>query len=263
MLNDLESPTSLANITMNHFGIDVRDRISWWRSCSDAVSDAISNQWNQVAQAIKAQVLSKSIMKGIFMDGNSPFSLNNRLNVLELKAKAKEMQLVGNQVPTHVKLPELREILKMRQPPTPDIWGEEAAHQDNNMATFTFVVEHLVGAILGKKVWDKYKCHEMVSTKFTPSDEAYLYVILSNSYDLWISAEGSRVGNGSLTKDGTNKKYCGWTKEGIKLYNEYMQKVKSNRQAVGARDVEEAVMDALKQWYQDETWRNTLAVRHH
>jgi len=103
----------------------------------------------------------------------------------------------------------------------------------------------------------------MVSTKFTPSDEAYLYVILVNSYDLWISAEGSRVGNGSLTKDGTNKKYCGWTKEGIKLYKEYMQKVKSNRQAVGAREVEEAVMEALKQRYQDETRRNTLAVRCH
>ena len=29
MLNDLESPTSLANITMSHFGVDVRDRILW------------------------------------------------------------------------------------------------------------------------------------------------------------------------------------------------------------------------------------------
>jgi hypothetical protein len=102
MLNDLESPTSLANITMNHFGVDVRDRILWWRSCGDAVRDAIGNQWNQVTQAIKAQVLSKSIMKGIFMDGNSPFSSNNHINVLELKAKAKEMQLTGNEVPpTH------------------------------------------------------------------------------------------------------------------------------------------------------------------
>jgi hypothetical protein len=59
MLNDLVSRTSLANITMNHFRIDVRDRISWWRACGHAVSDAICKQRNQVAQAIKAQVLSK------------------------------------------------------------------------------------------------------------------------------------------------------------------------------------------------------------
>jgi hypothetical protein len=183
------------------------------------------------------------------------------LNVIELKAKAREIQLAGNQVPDHIKLPELQDILKMRPHPTPNTWGEENAHQDDNMTTFTFVVEHLVGAILGKKVWDKYKCRERVSTKFTPSDEAYLYVTLENSYELWMSAEGSRVGTGSLTKDGTNKKYCGWTVEGIMKYNEYMDKVKLNREAVGAKDVEEAVMNTLKQRYENETRRNTIAVR--
>ena len=264
MLNDLASKTSLANITMDHFGIDVRDRISWWRACSCAVSDAISNHRNQVTQAIKAQVLSKLIMKCHFsMNRNSPLTLsyNGRWNVIEFKAKATEIVLAGNQVPDHIKLPELEDILKMRPPPTPNTRGEETDHQDDSMTTFTFVVEHLVGAILGKKVWDKYKCHQHVSTKFTPSDEAYLYVTLLNSYELWMSAEGSRVGTGSLTKDGTNKKYCGWTVEGIRKYNEYMEKVKTNRKAVGARDVEEAVMNALKERYEKETRRNTIAVR--
>jgi len=100
-----------------------------------------------------------------------------------------------------------------------------------------------------------------VSTKYTPSGKAYLYVILENSYELWISVEGSRVGTGNLTKDGTNKKYCGWTVEGIKKYNHYMDKVKSNREAVGAKDVEEAVVNTLKQRYEWETRRNTIAVR--
>jgi hypothetical protein len=58
MLNDLETKTSIANITMDHFGIDDRDRIAWWRACNDALSDEICNQRNQVTQAIKAQVLS-------------------------------------------------------------------------------------------------------------------------------------------------------------------------------------------------------------
>jgi cupin superfamily acireductone dioxygenase involved in methionine salvage len=59
MLMDLEGKTSLANITMDHFAIDIPDRISWWNACSVAVSDAINSQRNQVNQALKAQVLSK------------------------------------------------------------------------------------------------------------------------------------------------------------------------------------------------------------
>jgi hypothetical protein len=194
------------------------------------------------------------------MDSNSPFSFNVFLNGLEIKAKARKMQLAGKPVPTHIELPELQDILKMRPAPTPDGWGEEGAHQDKIMKTFIFVIEHLVGGILGKRVWDRYKCRDRVSTKFTPSDKAFLYVILSNSYDLWIKAEGSRVGNGSLTKDGTNKKYCGWTKQGIKQYNDFMHKVKFNCQGVGVLNVEQTVMDVLKQWYEDETQRNALAV---
>ena len=44
---------------------------------------------------------------------------------------------------------------------------------------------------------------------------------------------------------------------------------KLNQEAVGAKDVEEAVVNTLKQWYEWETRRNTIAVqcqrkrRHH
>jgi hypothetical protein len=151
----------------------------------------------------------------------------------------------------------------MRPPPTPNTRGEETDHQDDNMTPFMFVMEHLMGAILGKRVWDKYKCCQHISTKFTPSDEAYLYITLLNWYKMWMSAEGSWVGNGSLTKDGTNKKYCGWTVEGIRKYNEYLEKVKSNCRAVGAWDIEEAVMNTLKECYEKETQRNTIAVQCH
>jgi peptide subunit release factor RF-3 len=75
MINDLESKTSLGNVTMNHFNIDDRDRIAWWRACSGAVTDAMCNQWSLTAQAIKAQVLGKYIIMGIFLINgtNSPF----------------------------------------------------------------------------------------------------------------------------------------------------------------------------------------------
>jgi hypothetical protein len=59
ILNDLETKSSLANVTMDNFDVPGADRISWWRTCSIMVSDAISTQRNQVVLSIKAQVLSK------------------------------------------------------------------------------------------------------------------------------------------------------------------------------------------------------------
>jgi hypothetical protein len=59
MLNDLERKTSLGNITMNHFKVEDRDKIAWWRACSGAVADAMCNQRSTTAQAIKAQVMGK------------------------------------------------------------------------------------------------------------------------------------------------------------------------------------------------------------
>jgi hypothetical protein len=183
-------------------------------------------------------------------------------NIIEMKATAHEMQLAGTAVPGHMTLPNLQEILKMRpSPTTPNDDNNDQDNNQNNIMTFTFITEYLVGAVLGKKEWDRYKCRDRLSTRFTPSDEAYLYVILSNSYDLWINAEGSRVGNGSLTKDGTNKKYCGWTREGIHMYNNFLQKVKENRQAAWAHAVEAQVTDTLKLRYDQATRRHTLAVR--
>jgi hypothetical protein len=96
MLNDLESKTSLGNITMNHFNIDERDRIVWWRACSGGVTDAMCNQWNSISQVVKAQVIGKCIIMGIFsMNGNSPFHWNTRLHDIGLKAKARALQMKG------------------------------------------------------------------------------------------------------------------------------------------------------------------------
>jgi hypothetical protein len=148
--------------------------------------------------------------------------------ILGIKAKANEIQIGGTPVPGHLKLPDLQEILKMRPTtmrPEPMTNNEE---NNDDITAFMFVVEHLVGAVIGKKVWDRTKCHHNVSKSLTKSDEAYLYVILYNSYHLWKNAEGTRVGSGSLTKDGSNKKYCGWTKEGILMYNQFMKKVMKN-----------------------------------
>jgi hypothetical protein len=97
-------------------------------------------------------------------------------------------------------------------PMTPNDDNDDQDDNQNDMTTFTFVADYLVSTVLGKKSGTgSYKCCDQLSTRFTLSNEAYLYVLLMNSYDLWKYVEGSRVGNRSLTKDGSNKKYCGWT----------------------------------------------------
>jgi hypothetical protein len=187
-------------------------------------------------------------MQVICVNINSPFLYNGiDENLLDMKGKARDMEREGKEVPGYMTLPDLQEILKMRPSPTDDDDDDQ-----DDITTFTFVAEYLVGAVIGKKEWDRYKCRDRLSTKFTPSDKAYLYVILTNSYDLWKNVEGSRVGTGSLTKDGTNKKYCGWTREGIEMYNEFLKKVKENCQARWAHDVESQVTETLKLWYNQE-----------
>jgi hypothetical protein len=74
------------------------------------------------------------------------------------------------------------------------------------------------------------------------------------------NVEGSRVGNGRLTKDGTNKKYCGWTREGIEMYNSFLKMVKDNCKEGWAHDMEAQVMEALKLRYNQEARRHTQAV---
>jgi hypothetical protein len=176
-----------------------------------------------------------------------------------MKEKTNAIESEGEVVPSHMDLPDLQDILKMR-PTVPEdqendenIENAEEQEGDDDTTAFTFVVEHLVPAILGRKTWKQKMCSELVSTSFTPSDEAFLYVILQNSYDLWKSTNGSKMGTGTLTKDGTNKKFCGWTREGIAVYNEIMKRVKENRKGRRAEEVETAARKALQERYRSKT----------
>jgi hypothetical protein len=69
------------------------------------------------------------------------------------------------------------------------------------------------------------------------------------------------VGAGNLTRDGSNKKYCGWTKQGIKLYNDILEKVKANRNASWAQNVEDKVMETLRDRNKCDGRRNTQVIR--
>ena len=114
-----------------------------------------------------------------------------------LKARAKALEKKGEELPDYMELPNLEDILKMRPSLTTNVGVEDEGQYDTK--SFVFVAEHLVGAVLGKKEWDNYKLRRRVSKHFTETDEAFLYVVLVNSYDLWKNTEGTRVGTGKLT----------------------------------------------------------------
>jgi hypothetical protein len=58
-------------------------------------------------------------MHVICVNINSPFLYNKIVeNLLDVKGRVHEMELEGTEVPGHMTLPDLQEILKMRPSPT-------------------------------------------------------------------------------------------------------------------------------------------------
>jgi hypothetical protein len=128
-----------------------------------------------------------------------------------LKEKAWARHLKGEEVPTHIKLANLEDILKMRQTLTmnggvegmnmngweevPNMNGEveettmNGGMEEMNMnggleggqmggEFFVFVADYLVGTVIGKKEWDRYKFRQWVTKHFTETDEASLYGVV-------------------------------------------------------------------------------------
>jgi hypothetical protein len=119
----------------------------------------------------------------------------------------------------------LSKILKMRQKPgVPDSDRDENQENDRQEQAFTFLVEHLLGHIIGKREWDMKKCFHLVSEHVSISDEAYTLLLLENVYEKWLKLKQRESGDkrtavkGKYTdpeKGASNEKYKGWTVDGI------------------------------------------------
>jgi hypothetical protein len=147
----------------------------------------------------------------------------------------------------------VQEFLKLRQ--EIDISeGSDEIIEDND--PFMFLVEHLFGQAHGLRNWKNAKCYRKVSEILTVSDEAYILLSIENSWDA-IKEEidnndepeaGGKRGtyaHGKYTNQGTNLRYGGWTKEGIKRFNELYELVEKNRKEPWAQKVEEQVSNKL------------------
>ena len=155
-----------------------------------------------------------------------------------ITAENKSISERGEEVPTHMQLPTLQEILKLRQAP-----------RLNNNTTFTFIVEHLAGVVIGQRKWKTTRCYAPLTKHMSVSDEAFMLLVLENQYELWINSETTKVGRGKYTENGPNKKFCGWTNEGMRRFNKLLEEVRTNRNKLYSKEVEETTFKTLAERY--------------
>jgi hypothetical protein len=247
-LKDLENPNSIASHTMDELNIKKEDRIAWWSVYKVAITDGIADRRNQINTNMKKWVLHKSIAEWlmeiiVYTNNNHCHDITGR------NAINTELHRQNQEVPLHLELPKLSEILKMRQKPgVLDSDRDDDQEYDLQEQAFTFLVEHLLGHVIGKREWDMKKCFHMVSDHVSISDEAYTLLLLENVYEKWLKikqhqqpGEKRTIVKGKYTdpeKGASNEKYKGWTVDGIKRYNQLYQKVQHNRNQKWAKTVE-------------------------
>ena len=145
----------------------------------------------------------------------------------------------GKEVPVARILPSMADILKLRQAP-----------RASNNTAFTFIVEHLAGAVIGQRKWKTARCYVPLSNAMSVSDEAFMLLVLENQYELWMDAESTRVGRGRYTENVPNKKYCGWSNEGMRRFNILLAEVRNNQNKQYSKEVEDATTRTLAERYQ-------------
>jgi hypothetical protein len=131
-------------------------------------------------------------------------------------------------------LPALEDILKIRQPP-----------RNNNNTAFTFVIENLAGAVIGQRKWKTTRRYSPLAKHMTVLDEGFMLLVLENQYELWMNSESTKVGRGIYTENGPNRKFCGWTKEGLRRFNKLIEEVRSNRNKNYSDEVEDMIVKKI------------------
>jgi phosphate starvation-inducible protein PhoH len=84
-----------------------------------------------------------------------------------------------------------------------------------------------------------------------------MLLVLENNYELWKDAASNRVGHGKYTENARNRKFCGWSDEGIKRFNKLIKEIRVNRGQQYKVMVEKEVCQTLAKRY-----RKMLGVKH-
>jgi len=113
------------------------------------------------------------------------------------------------------------------------------------------MVENILPDICGSSNWKEDICSKPVSeTDAIPSDMAFGILTYENMMDKWQKqAQGTEVPKsekGKYTSSGSNRKYGGWSIEGLCRYGDLYRNACRNGHRRWAKDVEMEVMISLK-----------------
>ena len=95
-------------------------------------------------------------------------------------------------------------------------------------------MEYCVSAVVGRQLFKQLKTKRAISKYVEVSDEAFALLLVENSWDRWcqmytegdmtiqtkIHTKYTKTMKGFHKKTNTPKKFGGWSREGLKRYNE-------------------------------------------
>lgn len=113
-----------------------------------------------------------------------------------------------------------------------------------NKRTYLWFCENFLEPVIGTAKWKANKCKQQVRKFVTPSDEAFAVLVYENNYRKWYECfydhdpknrtEKALWTSGSeQNRHGhSNKKFCGWAREGLEHFNDVYKKVEKDRKGV-------------------------------
>ena len=140
---------------------------------------------------------------------------------------------------------------------------------DEDADLFRTFVEFCLVHFIKYTTW-RYKCYNTpVSDIFTVSDEAMAMLLLENSVDdlKYVIRRGQKVPTKAsmprYTKvnEGSNEKFRGWHKNGIKRYNKFYRRIVANRLKRESMEKEDAILSKfVKISGKDEGCNNVTVI---
>jgi hypothetical protein len=121
------------------------------------------------------------------------------------------------------------------------------------MLAYTYFANTILRKIVGLTKWRGQVTKKTISQIATPTDEAFGFLLLENSWDNWIEAqrhvheENSKSGanktpfiNSFRQTKGGSRKFGGWSNAGMRRYRESVHLVQANRENNADKDSFEA-----------------------
>ena len=121
---------------------------------------------------------------------------------------------------------------------------ENTDDYDLHCETFNLFLEQFGKCLAGVAVYgNEERANKRFSEKITISDEAFGIFTLERNWDVWASEEdtGNKqpMRSGEYTEKNTNKKFSGWTREGMERYSEIAKRIRKVRKTQGRKDLED------------------------